>query len=249
MIVNQTNEGCEIFSHSSHGLLAGYIANELNDNLKNMHWLGTLTAIIEHDDRQLDFNEKNYLSKSGMPLDFLQEKRTASEVIKRSKRLLFQAECKSTWVALLINYHLQYIYKQDAKEKKAIDSFLASLKKQEKQFCKLNNLKKKELHDIYQIMLFADRCSLILCQDNVPSASRFLEINNSIKNESYWIKELDSSSTFLTIEPWIFQNDNFSVHAEYKLLKQSSFSSNEEFGKEYANAEVKIKTWNFKKLK
>ncbi len=51
MIVNLNNEGWEIFSHSSHGLLAGKIANELADTFKNENWVATLAAIIEHDDR------------------------------------------------------------------------------------------------------------------------------------------------------------------------------------------------------
>ena len=34
MIVNKVNEGWEIFSHSSHGLLAGKIANEIEDQYK-----------------------------------------------------------------------------------------------------------------------------------------------------------------------------------------------------------------------
>lgn len=247
MIVNQTMNGWEIFSHSSHGLLAGHIANELQSNLKSQNWVETLTAIIEHDDRQLDFDEKDYLSKIGMPLDFLQENRTVADIINRSKRLLIQAECKSTWVALLINHHLQYIYKNDAKEKKSIQSFLKLLKNQEKEYCKMHDISAEELKRVYQIMLFADRCSLILCQDAVPNAGRYLEINRSIENKSYWIKELKSSSSLLTVEPWIFQKDDFEVRAEYKLLRKTSFSSNQEFKKEFDDADVLMKTWSFQK--
>ncbi len=112
MIVRQTKDGWVIFSHSSHGLLAGQIAYELADDFRSKNWVDTLTAIIEHDDRQLDFTEKNYLTKTGMPCDFLLENRTVSEIIKRSERLLYQAECKSTWVALLIIHHIRYLSKR-----------------------------------------------------------------------------------------------------------------------------------------
>ncbi len=116
MIVNLKNEGWEIFSHSSHGLLAGKIANEIQDQYKSKNWVATLAAIIEHDDRQLDFNEKNYLTKIGTPKDFLLENRNVGEIVKRSKRLLHQAEEKSTWISMLIAHHLRFIYSEIAKE-------------------------------------------------------------------------------------------------------------------------------------
>ncbi len=131
-------------------------------------------------------------------------------------------------------------------KKKTLRSYLNNLKKKEKQFCQLHNVQVSELKKIYQVMLFADRCSLILCQDSIPKAGRFLEINKSIQNEKYWIKELNNSSPLFTIEPWIFQKQRFQVQAEYKLLTQPSFSTNNEFEKEYFKADVKMKEWSFK---
>tara|TARA_R100000935_G_C2770810_1_gene137576 strand:- start:53 stop:790 length:738 start_codon:yes stop_codon:yes gene_type:complete len=243
MIVNLKNEGWEIFSHSSHGLLAGKIANEIQDKYKSKNWVATLAAIIEHDDRQLDFDEKNYLTKLGTPKDFLLENRNVTEIVKRSERLLRQAEEKSTWIAMLIAHHLRFIYSDMAKEKKTISDFLIKLEDKESHYIKSQNLTEKEVDEIYQIVVFADRCSLILCQNAIPTKNRSLEINTSINNKTFWIRQDETLN--IKVEPWIFEKENFTVNAEYKLLENNSFSSNNEFQMLLSESPIRFKSWNF----
>jgi len=241
MIVNQNIEGWEIFSHSSHGLLAGKIAHEINDSYKNENWVATLAAIIEHDDRQLNFDEKEYLTKIGTPKDFLLENRNVHEIVKRSRRLLAQSREKSIWIAMLIAHHLQFIYKEMAIDKKTISKFLKELQQIEAGYMKDLDLTEKKLDAIYQIMVFADRCSLILCQDEIPMKNRQLEINTSIDGQTFWIKRKENGD--LQIKPWIFEKESFTVNAEYKLVTQSSFISNNEFEKLLDKSALKIRTW------
>ncbi|MEO2062143.1 MAG: DUF3891 family protein [Christiangramia sp.] len=241
MIVNQVNEGWEIFSHSSHGLLAGKIANEIEDQYKCNNWAATLTAIIEHDDRQLHFSEKNYLTDLGTPRDFLLEKRKVGEITERSNRLLRQAEDKSIWVAMLIIHHLQFIYKDVAKEKKTLATYLDTLESKKRTYMKCYGLTQTDVQKMYQLMVFADRCSLILCQNAIPAMQRSLEINHSINNKTYWIREKENGT--VQIDPWIFKNEQFSVTAEYKLLAQPSFGSNKEFESLLNKSDVKIREW------
>lgn len=245
MIVNLKNEGWEIFSHSSHGLLAGKIANEIQDQYKSKNWVATLAAIIEHDDRQLDFNEKNYLTKIGTPKDFLLENRNVGEIVKRSKRLLHQAEEKSTWISMLIAHHLRFIYSEIAKEKRTIARFLKELEEIESHYTKSQNLTEKEVDEIYQILVFADRCSLILCQNGLPSKNRFLEVNTSISGKTFWIKTKESSN--IQLQPWIFKKNSFTVTAEYKLLENNSFSNNKEFHRLLTESPIRFRNWKFSK--
>ena len=245
MIVNYVDKGWEIFSHSSHGLLAGKIANEVLEKYRNDDWVSTLAAIIEHDDRQLDFEEKNYLTKLGVPQDFLLEKRKVSEIIKRSKRLLSQSKNKSSLVSLLIIHHLQFLHRDLAKRKKSLYNFLNKLEDQKEYFLKSNNLSSAELKSLYQIMIFSDRCSLILCQNEIPQKNRSLEINKSIDVQIYFIKELKNEA--LTIQPWIFKKDSFKVSAEYRLIEKTSFRDNEDFENSLNRSELKKRTWNFQR--
>ncbi|CAM4319594.1 DUF3891 family protein [Gillisia hiemivivida] len=245
MIVNPKNDGWEIFSHSTHGLLAGKIANEIQDKYKSKNWVATLAAIIEHDDRQLDFDEKNYLTKIGTPRDFLLENRNVTEIVKRSKRLLHQSEEKSSWISMLIAHHLRFIYNDIAKKKKTIADFLRELEKAESHYIKSQNLTEKEVDEVYQILVFADRCSLILCQNAIPAKNRLLEINKSISDKTFWIKQAESSN--IQVKPWIFEKDNFTVNAEYKLLENNSFSNNKEFQRLLNESPIRFKNWKFSK--
>ncbi|MGA8855516.1 MAG: DUF3891 family protein [Christiangramia sp.] len=242
MIVNQKNEAWEIFSHSSHGLLAGKIAHEIADSYKCENWVATLAAIIEHDDRQLNFDEKNYLTEMGTPKDFLLENRNVHEIVKRSKRLLRQAEEKSIWISMLIAHHLQFIHKEMAGKKKTLSKFIKELEETEASYIKDLNLTTKKVDAIYQIMVFADRCSLILCQDEIPMKNRKLEINTSIAGKTFWLKGKESGD--IQIEPWIFDKKNFTVEAQYKLIAQSSFNSKNEFESLLNKSPVQIKSWN-----
>lgn len=245
MIVNTTNQGWEIFFHSAHGLLAGKIANRLNKKYKNDHWVATLAAIIEHDDRQLNFGEKNYLTEIGTPKDFLQDNRNSNEILKRSKRLLEESDKKSRLISILIIHHLQFIHEEIAKDNKSIMNFLKKLELQKQSYMKIYNIHNKEIDKIYQTMVFADRSSLILCQNALPTKNRKLEINKSIDGKTYFITVNEQNE--INIDPWIFQQSEFKLSAEYKLLEKSSFSSNKQFETFLKKTPIKIREWKFVK--
>jgi len=245
MIVNSNAEGWEIFSHSAHGLLAGKIANHLLDSIKGDHWVDTLTAIVEHDDRQLNFQEKNYLTKIGTPQDFLDENRKVKEIIKRSERLLEQSRLKSSWVTILVMKHLDFLYKDLTGESKLIQQFITKMNEELKELMNVYKLSEQKVQDLYQIMVFADRCSLILCQNGVPAKNRELEINTSINDQKYVIRRTHNDK--ITIDPWIFEEESFLVDCEYKLLKKASFSSNTEFYDCLIHTGYDLRSWQLEK--
>tara|TARA_B100001063_G_C16397393_1_gene373167 strand:- start:199 stop:534 length:336 start_codon:yes stop_codon:yes gene_type:complete len=104
---------------------------------------------------------------------------------------------------------------------------------------------KQEVDKIYQIFVFADRCSLILCQDRLPEKNREIEINTSISGKTYWLSKKQSGD--MHIRPWIFAKKTFNLSTEYRLLTQSSFNDNNDFENELDKSPVKIKTWKFSK--
>jgi hypothetical protein len=55
MIVTVHSDCLEVITHYAHGLQAGQIALNLKDEFRPPYWLETLTAIIEHDDEQINF--------------------------------------------------------------------------------------------------------------------------------------------------------------------------------------------------
>lgn len=245
MIVNKVVNGWEIIYQYTHGLLAGQIAQQISHAYRPQPWVETLTAIIEHDDNQLDFDEKEYVDKVGAPLDFTMDQPSNSEIYQRATRVLALAEFKSGWIMLLVSMHVDFLYQSKA----SCDDTLKQLLKEQKELRTVlrrrYGIKKEEAVAYYNFLLFCDRCSLILCQNEVPSLGRAIEINKTIDNKKYFIKRIDE--TFYTVEPWCFEEDNFTVGIESRTVNQLKFKNNSELQKALTTAEVDIKEWNFKR--
>ena len=110
MIVTTSKIGFHIIYHEAHGLLAGKIGSYIDREILPNYWFETLIAITEHDDRQLNFKEKNYLSDINTPLDFTDETDSIAEIKSRIDRIIKSTTSKSLWIRLLISYHLEFLY-------------------------------------------------------------------------------------------------------------------------------------------
>ncbi|KPM32101.1 Hypothetical protein I595_1750 [Croceitalea dokdonensis DOKDO 023] len=243
MIVKQSNKGWRMIYQAAHGLLAGKIANELAHRLRPEHWLETLTAIIEHDDHQLNFDEKMYLNEIGVPIDFVPENTPNEKVTERAQRIYKKARIKSKYTAMLVSLHLEFLYGD--MEDKEMREFLKTIGKDRQKFQKLYGLEAKKVQSTYQILRFCDRCSLILCKESLPTNQRSLEINTSIEGKTYYIYQ--SEKGHVMINPWPFEKENFLVAVEELLLQTAKFKDNQELQTALKGAKTVLLSWNFKK--
>ena len=251
MIVRNTEKGWELIFHYAHGLLAGEIAQQLKHKLRPERWVETLTAIVEHDDHQLDFDEKNYLNAVGNPLDFTEEHQTTTEILERAKRVMAQAINKSGWIALLISMHLDFLFghlaEEDAsaaKRQAQTKVFFDEQQKLRKRLRQRYGLTKEMAVKYYEILRFCDRCSLILCQKSIPAAGRKLEVNTGIAEKPHFILEKNGK---ITITPWCFEEDAFEISVEVHHLKQATFEDNMELKKALGEGDVELRVFRFEK--
>jgi hypothetical protein len=242
MIVRHHTNGWKIVSHYTHALLAGKFAHHLKKEFQSSHWLETLTAIINHDDVMVDFDATNYLTSVGTPRDFTMDEGYERDAIEHAKRLYKETEQKSKWIAMLIARHLNFLYGDD--DTKEMKDFLAEVIEKCKVQRKLYSINKKKEDDLYNILRFCDRLSLIICGEEVPVTGRMLEINTSIENKTYAIK-LNEDATY-QISPWIFEDEEFEIDFEYKILDQAKFESNKELEKVLYSTEVRLQKVSFK---
>ena len=245
MIVNKSIIGLHIILHESHGLLAGKIANEIKEVYRLIYWIETLIAISEHDDRQLDLNEKEYLSDLGVPMDFTEESYRVDEVVERMKRILRTSENKSQWIKLLISYHLEFIYGPLKNKSKRISAFFQKQVTERKTILKHFGLTNAKAKTYYEFLRFCDRLSLILCKDETPALERKLEINTSIDGKTFFIKK--SEDERLIISPWIFKKEKFELSVEERILKETQFSSLENFKESLLQTMPQSKKWTLAK--
>ncbi len=236
MIVKHHSEGWEIISHYAHGLLAGKIASQLSKDLMPEHWVDVLTAIVEHDDHLLNFEEQDYLTKNGTPKDFTMESNKNREALEHAQRVYANAMQKSQLVALLVGRHLEFLNEDLAEDFKPMEQFLEDIDALRAQQRKLYGLLRKDEDNLYDIMLFSDRCSLILCQDKIPEVGRKLEINNTIRNKTYFIYQDNTEK--ITVEPWPFEHDKIKLDFEYRIIPQATFKNNQELKKLLDDVEI-----------
>ncbi|CAM4281604.1 DUF3891 family protein [Zobellia nedashkovskayae] len=243
MLINFLHDGVEVISHPAHGLLAGKIADKIRHKLFVDHWLETMTAIIEHDDEQISHKAKKSISKIGMPMDFAINTTPIAKSFEHAKAVFEKVNKKSSWSALILSHHLQFLYEDTAKDHAEFNIFLNDLKSFRATVCERYKVKPDKIAELYKIMIFADRLSLILCQDQVPQLGRELEINTSIDNKKYFIYE--SAKGNLIVKPWPFKESSFDLSLESRLLSEIKFKDEDEFDAFLAKAPIKIKSWTF----
>ena len=245
MIVRKSSEGLHVVYQAAHGLLAGKIADELDYKFRPSLWLETLVAVIEHDDQQLDFTEKKYLSAHGMPMDFTDNSATTKQVLIRCERVVRQARSKSLWSAMLVSYHLDFLYGNLRDKHASAKKFLESQDGFRKECRKHFDLTIAKAESIYQILRFCDRCSLILCKDEIPLQGRKLEINNSLGEKTYMIFYNEDNT--INITPWCFQKDEFKISLDEILVEKTQFKNQPEF-RDYLYGKTPVmKEFHFKR--
>ncbi|MGB3606248.1 MAG: DUF3891 family protein [Psychroserpens sp.] len=245
MIVNKTSNGYEIINHESHGLLAGHFAFMVSENFVSKYFYEVAIATAVHDDRQLDFNEKQYLSKNGIPLDFTEAPRDINAIVKRMNRVIGESNNKSSYIRLLISYHLEFLYSNLKNKSKKINAFFDNEYIIRPNILKVYQVTEETAKKDYDVLRFCDRLSLILCKDEVPTAGRALEINNSINGTTYFISRRKNGN--VTVKPWVFNCSKFNVHLEVRKTENLKFDSIRRFENEFYNLEPNIQYWTFKK--
>ncbi|MGI2907400.1 DUF3891 family protein [Tolypothrix sp. VBCCA 56010] len=241
MIVNQHEKGWEVIYHRAHAMLAAELAGHWNAKDRPIRWLETIAAISHHDDLEKEW-EGNHLTEAGAPLDFTLEKKT---YLKRLRSHTQNARYRGRWVAMLISMHMSLLNEGKRGESKELDSFLDEQLKNQEQWRKELNITKDEAAEAYAFLLWCERLSLILCKQQLPDGERALEITSYLNNTRYDV--MQRSDGTVTVQPWAFEEQEFTVRVEACYLDQVQFSSNDELTEALQTAPIKTLEWKFVK--
>lgn len=241
MIVNAIPEGWEVIYQQAHGILAAELAHQLKPELQCAHWVETLVAIANHDNRQRTWRGQDGLTPAGAPADFTLQPNT----LEQAKALMHAVRFQSRWVALLTSMHMSYLYESRRGESKATDTFLDEQQELQQNCFKSIGITQKEAKQAYAIMQWCDRLSLILCRNELPADERTLEITTGPNEEVYFVKQLNTE--MVHVEPWPFAQQRLEVQAEYRVLEQLQFKNDKELAQALHQAEVKYKKWVLEK--
>ncbi|MBM0742024.1 DUF3891 family protein [Phormidium sp. CLA17] len=238
MIVNLTQDGWQVIYHRAHALLAAELAGHWHRDNVPERFYETIAAISHHDDLEKEW-EGDELTEAGAPLDFTLGRGDSTEPLRQH---LLDARYRGRWVTLLTSKHISYLSQDKWGSSKEWDQFLNEQVENQEKWSKELGVEKDEVERAYQFMLWCDRLSLILAQNQVPEDQRSLEITSGIDNQRYDIRQL--SNGHLTIEPWPFEEE-FTVNVEASCLSELKFNNNDALVKALQSAPIKILTWTF----
>jgi Protein of unknown function (DUF3891) len=250
MIVNLHEQGWEVIYHRAHATLAAQIAGNWHPELRPQRWLETIAAISHHDDLEKEW-EGDHLTPAGAPRDFTLEKGVDLEKVRK---LTQNAQYRGRWVAMLISMHMSFLTEGLRGESKEIDEFLDEQIANQQKWIEELEITKDDAAKAYAFFQWCDRMSLILCNKEIPEGTtsaedaedfRALEIAKDGDGQSYSVSMRSDGN--ITVKPWAFKDDKFTVRVEASYLDQLQFADNDELVEALQKAPIKTLEWTFAK--
>jgi hypothetical protein len=238
MIANLHEKGWEVIYHRAHALLAAQIAGHWHPQKRPLRWLETIAAISHHDDLEKEW-EGNHLTEAGAPLDFTLAKETD---VSKLQQLAHNAQYRGRWVAMMISMHMSFLNEGKRGESPELDKFLDEQLQNQQKWRQELNITKDEAAEAYEFFQWCDRLSLILCNRSLPVGERALEIATLPDGTRYDVIE---TSDGVTVKPWPFLEEKFTVKVEATYLEKLKFDSNEELTQALQTSPIKTLEWVF----
>jgi len=241
MIVKSTQQGWQVIYHRAHALLAAKLGGQWRRAESPPRIYETMAAISHHDDLEREW-EGNHLTEAGAPMDFTLDTETSIEKMRTHvKNSLYRGR----WVALMISMHMSRLNEAQRGTSKEMDKFLDEQLENQQGWRESLGISKDEAAASYDFMQWCDRLSLILCQGEIPADERALEISKGPDGVRYDL--IEQSDGCLTVQPWPFQDDRFTVNVDACQLSQLAFKDNDNLTKALQSAPVEALEWTFVK--
>ncbi|TXK45350.1 DUF3891 family protein [Pontibacter qinzhouensis] len=237
MIVNTVPQGWEIIYQQAHGVLAAQLAYHLKPELQCSHWVETLLAIGNHDNRQKTWRGHDGLTEAGAPADFTQ----LPVSLEQAQALAHAVRFQSRWVTLLTSMHLSLLYEPLRGTSNATDTFLDEQLELQKNCRKSLNIKLKEAQQAYAILNWCDSLSLLLCKNELPAGARAIEIAQGPDGKTYTAWQLADGD--VQVQPWPFAEKKLCVHVEYRLVKQLQFQNDAQLAEVLHQTQPLTRNW------
>lgn len=241
MIVRSVESGWEVIFQRSHGLLAGQLAEYLRAEFKPPLWIETLEATLSHDDLKEAFDARHYVTDLGAPKDFALVDFSSQKRADEAKRRVTEATRKHQWVGLLQSLHVEQLYAKADDLHPDLTAFVKSERERRKRVIDDHQWSEATVREGYGVLRWADRCSLLLCRDNLPAMGRQIEINDGLGRSTFARQDGES----VTVQPWPFDRDAFEVGVEVRTLSQLEFGDDRELIHQLDAAKPAWRTWRF----
>jgi len=241
MIVNYKETGWEVVTQRAHGMVAAQVAMHWKAGERPERWMETLLAIAEHDDAEVELAGESLLTETGGPLNFSMKRFE----LQHGQLLAMLTITKSRYIALLVSMHMNFLYRKEEKENKEVHDFMEQQRALQAKWKTELGIDDKEAEKIYYLLEWCDAFSLLLCRQQVQPEKRGIEISTGPDGVVYELFKLEDD--VLTVEPWPFETDSFTVSYESREIQQLKFTDSVEFKNTFIDAAVKDNRWKVTK--
>lgn len=246
MIVNLTKDGWNVIYQRAHALLAAQLAGQWQRNHSPVRLYETIVAISHHDDLEREW-KGNHLTPSGAPMDFTLAEDLPEASLEIFKKHLEDSLYRGRWVTLLTSMHVCFLNQHKREISADWRSFLETQIHNQEQWIKELGIAKEDAQRSYYFMQWCDRLSLMLAHQQIPDDGRAFEITHGIDQQRYDLRRLENGN--LTVDPWPFENDEFTVNVESSHLSELKYDSNDALITALKQAPITNLEWTFSKQK
>lgn len=240
MILNKAETGWEIIYQRAHALLAAKLVTYWRPEDRPLRWTETLNAIAQHDNGWQEWEPGQRLTASGAPRHFSET--PLNQIVQQAERVVDRAWHQSLWVGLLISRHISHLYEPQRGNLTALDQLLDEQQSRRQQWRRFLEVTSEEVDAAYALLLWGDTLSLILCCDDLPFDERRLEIGRGPQGKDYNVRQCSKGT--VTIDPWPYTQDEFSVAVDVHQLNQLTFESEEALAQALHHTPVSRRVWH-----
>jgi hypothetical protein len=219
MIVTYLEEGFEAVLQRHHAHLAATLMSRLKWINEDPYQIDLILAAANHDNDYTEFRRNGLLNELGGPRDFKMETFNKADC----QRLLDEAYAHSTFMAILIANHIQFVQRDLSA---AAAKYCDTLEDPKRHWRKELGLSIATTDRYYAMLQWCDALSLLLCQRSIPPEGRSLEISDGPDGVTYFISAVEADG--YVIDPWPFSTKEFTVAIERRLLKKLTFKNDKE---------------------
>jgi hypothetical protein len=239
MIVLDKKDHFTIVYQRAHGMLAAKIACKVEPALRppEKYWLETLVSIADHDDGRRDWQGSFHINEKGFPKDFTEYKFD----YEQANRVVNTAECKSSWVCLMVSKHLVELY-HELEDEKARE-LVNDEKLRQKQLREALHIGEEELEAYYRLVKWCDELSLRICKEEFPLdlPGDFLETLPTGKSSYMGYKN------GLMVYPWVFEKEKVTFEYEYRTIPKRVYTDDQDLQQTLSQAKLCISSVEFKR--
>ncbi len=235
MICNRRPDGWELIFQRAHAWLAYQMLLELRDEFKTPRWSAVLAATLLHDHGWREWEEPG-VTVHGEPKSFLGT--PAELAVQLIERGLASTRHQSLATSVLVARHLEYLF-----EGKGLpEQTLTQLKKQKRLWLKALGLTDRELEKDYELVLWADTLSLLLCVDDQDFCQ---SLTLHLHDLTWRVWRADTQEVW-HLDPWPFRQHSLEFSLETYRLGPGPFTDSEELRARLLQSPPHPRTWILK---